>query len=171
MRSKTIAGIIGRLTAFTLVTAGLLVICFISQAGATTVLSDSGFIANAETRTYEMVFDSSSTSDSTIECLATLADLSADSLGFDFLALFITTADHLLGYVVGSGSVAFDATPGVTYYANLIGITSAPLYYGLFGVKVDTVDADAVPIPGSLLLLGSSLVSLGFYRGRNRMPL
>lgn len=167
MRSKTIGGIISRLM-LSIATVGLLAISSATLAGATTVLSDSGFIANTEARTYEMTFADPSNGDPTVACLATLADLSAGSLGFDYLALFINTSDQLQGYVQGSGSISFYATPGVTYFANLIGLTSEPLQYGLFGVKVETFDADAVPIPGSLLLVGSSLLSLCFYRGRHR---
>lgn len=170
MRDKTIAGIIGHRMLSTLATVGFLVIASATLAGATTVLSDSGFIANTETRTYEMTFQNPSNGDSTVACMATLANLSAGLLGFDYLALFIGTSDQLQGYVQGSGSISFNAMPGVTYFANLIGTTSAPLQYGLFGVKVEALDGDAVPIPGSLLLLGSSVLGLCVYRGRRGMP-
>jgi hypothetical protein len=85
--------------------------------------------------------------------------------GFDFLYLSITTATDTVDSIVGPGSFSFIATPGETYFANVFGTPAdiALAGAGLFGIEIK-----AVPIPPSLILLGSSLFGLVLLRRRVR---
>ncbi len=94
--------------------------------------------------------------------LVTLSDLSeAPSFGFEFLYLSITTAADFIDSIVGPGSFTFTAIPGETYFVNVFGVGDGNFFTGLFGVEIA-----AVPIPPSLLLLGSGLLSLIIVRRR-----
>jgi hypothetical protein len=92
----------------------------------------------------------------------TLSDLSFDLLEFEYLALSLNTAKETLGSIVGPGSFTVNLTPGVTYFINLFGVGGGAFDTGLYGIQ-----ASAVPLPGSILLLGSSLLSLLVYKRRN----
>ena len=86
----------------------------------------------------------------------TLSDLSVEpDTGFRFLALAVTSSWELLGYTFGPGSFLFDADPGRTYYANILGIGGGKSWTGEFGLKVE-----AVPIPATLMLFGSGILGL-----------
>jgi hypothetical protein len=131
------------------------------SAGAATVFETTGWIIG-ETGT-GLTFDfEADTAPFTYR--ATLSDLSeAPVFGFDFLFLSITTATDTVDSIVGPGSFTFAATSGETYFANIFGTGGGTVGAGLFGVEVT-----AVPIPPSLILLGSSLIGLVFLRRRVR---
>lgn len=90
----------------------------------------------------------------------TLSDLSvAPDEGFRFLYLALTSSGQLIGSSLGPGSFQFEADPGETYYASVFGIGGGTTWTGVFGLKVATV-----PIPNTLLLLGSGVLGLIFFR-------
>ena len=138
-----------------LVIALALVLILPPCAGATTVFETTGWIIGTDGVNYSFVADQAPY---TYE--ATLADLSdPPTFGFDFIYLKITTATESLepvGSIDKPGSFTFTATPGETYHANLFGIASEEgVNAGLYGIEVATV-----PIPTTLMLLGSGLVGL-----------
>jgi hypothetical protein len=92
----------------------------------------------------------------------TLSDLSFGLLGFDYLALSLSSGTEILQSIEGSGSFNVSLNPGTTYFLNLFGVGGGAFDTGLYGIQ-----ASAVPLPGSILLLGSSLLSLLVYKRRN----
>jgi len=69
------------------------------------------------------------------------------------------------GKLQGPGTFTFNATPG-TYWANVFGITDKPLDIGLYGIRIEQMSVAPVPVPTSILMLGSALVAfVGFGRG------
>ncbi len=94
----------------------------------------------------------------------TLSDLSVGpDTGFRFLFLAVTSKGEWFGYTFGPGSFLFTADPGRTYFANIFGIGGGKTWTGDFGLKVE-----AVPIPTTLMLLGSGLLGLICLRRRAR---
>jgi hypothetical protein len=65
--------------------------------------------------------------------------------------------------IIGPGSFNFAATSGETYFANIFGTGGGSQGAGLFGLEIK-----AVPIPPSLILLGSSILGLILLRRRVR---
>jgi hypothetical protein len=127
-------------------------------AGASLVFETTGWITETTGLSYEFVADTAP-----YTYLATFSDLSEDPFfGFDFLYLSITTATDPVDSIVGPGSFSFPAIPGETYFANVFGTGGGDVEAGLFGLEVT-----AVPIPPSLLLLGSSLLGLVLIRRKN----
>ena len=128
-------------------------------AGASTVFETTGWIVGTEGLNYEFVADTAP-----YTYRATLSDLSENpSFGFEYLFLSITTSTDTVDSIVGPGSFTFAAIPGETYFANIFGTGGGTVGAGLFGVEVT-----AVPIPPSLILLGSSLLGLVLLRRRVR---
>jgi hypothetical protein len=128
-------------------------------AGASTVFETTGWILDTDALTYNFVADTAP-----YTYRATLADLSeAPYFGFDFLYLSITTATDTVDSIVGPGSFTFPAVPGETYFANVFGDAGGDMQAGLFGLEIK-----AVPIPPSLILLGSSVLGLVLIRRRTR---
>jgi len=126
-------------------------------AGASLVFETTGWITETTGLSYEFVADTAP-----YTYLATFSDLSEDPFfGFDFLYLSITTATDVVDSIVGPGSFSFAAIPGETYFANVFGTGGGDVEAGLFGLEVT-----AVPIPPSVLLLGSSLLGLVLIRRR-----
>ena len=129
-----------------------------SFAGASTVFEiidrvsgiDSfsySFSANVEPYTYQV----------------TLSDLSVEpEEGFRFLFLSLTSNGQLFGSSFGPGSFLFEADPRRTYNASLFGIGGGNSWTGEFRLKVE-----AVPLPNSILLLGTGILGLLFLK-RNR---
>lgn len=131
------------------------------SAGASTVFETTGWITETTGLTYEFEADTAP-----FTYVATLSDLSEEPyFGFTFLYLSITTATETVDTIVGSGSFSFSAIPGETYFANVFGTPDdeALAGAGLFGIEVT-----AIPIPPSLILLGSSLFGLVLLRRRVR---
>ena len=128
-------------------------------AGASTVFETTGWIQETTGLNFEFHADTAP-----FTYRATLSDLSEDPFfGFDFLFLSITTATDTVDSIVGPGSFTFAAIPGETYFANIFGTGGGTVGAGLFGVEVT-----AVPIPPSLILLGSSVLGLVLLRRRVR---
>ena len=128
-------------------------------AGASTVFETTGWIQETIGLNFDFVADTAP-----YTYRATLSDLSEDPLfGFDLLYLSITTATGTVDSIVGPGSFPFAAIPGETYFANIFGTGGGTVGAGLFGLEVT-----AVPIPPSLILLGSSLLGLVLLRRRVR---
>jgi len=96
---------------------------------------------------------------------ATLTDLSSYPLSFASLYLSITSATGILvpfNEITNSGSFLFDVTAGTKYFAHVVGQGDGDFdLKGLYGLKVESV-----PIPASVVLLGSVL--LGFIGIRRR---
>ena len=128
-------------------------------AGASTVFETTGWITETTGLTFEFVADTAP-----FTYTATLSDLSQDPFfGFEFLFLSITTSTDTVDSIVGPGSFSFAAIPGETYFANIFGTGGGTVGAGLFGLEVT-----AVPIPPSLILLGSSVLGLVLLRRRVR---
>jgi hypothetical protein len=129
------------------------------SAGAATVFETTGWIQETTGLTFDFVADTAP-----FTYTATLSDLSETPIfGFDFLYLSITTSTGIVDSIVGPGTFSFLATPGETYFANVFGTGGGDVGAGLFGVEIK-----AVPIPPSLILLGSSLFGLVLLRRRVR---
>jgi hypothetical protein len=85
-----------------------------------------------------------------------------DSTPFNELRFAITNPPGRIGSADGAGGTAlftFEGTPGVTYTAHIVGVLGSPSAIGGFGAQVS-----AIPIPPSLLLLGSGLIGLVILR-------
>ena len=128
-------------------------------ADASTVFETTGWIQETTGLTFDFVADTAP-----FTYTATLSDLSETPIfGFDFLYLSITTSTGIVDSIVGPGTFSFLATPGETYFANVFGTGGGTVGAGLFGLEVT-----AVPIPPSLILLGSSILGLVLLRRRVR---
>lgn len=128
--------------------------------GATTVFETTGWIIDTGGDNFDFVADQGP-----YTYQATLSDLSVSPFfGFKFLFLQISTATENVGYIEELGSFTFTAEPGETYYANVFGTAGGGyVNAGLFGVEVSTI-----PIPATLILLGSGLVGLLALRRKSR---
>ena len=126
---------------------------------AATVFETTGFINGVEGVSHPFTADVGP-----FEYEATLTDLSSDPLSFTSLYLSITTASDILvpfTKITNSGSFLFNAIAGTTYFAHVFGQGGGAFDTGLYGLKVESV-----PIPASVVLLGSVL--LGFIGIRRR---
>ena len=130
--------------------------------GATTVFETTGWIIGPLPGAYNFDFVADQ---SPYTYKATLSDLSILPFGFDVLFLQISTATDSVGSIFDHGSFTFTAVPDETYYANVFGVASEESIYnaGLFGVEVT-----AIPIPATLMLLGSGLVGLLVLKRKSR---
>jgi hypothetical protein len=131
---------------------------------ASVVYEDVGFIRGVgyESDSFTVASDGS--------YRVTLTDFSFPS-EFDQLSLSITTYKSEINFIEGAGWFDFEASSGITYYANVYGVAGGPLDLGLYGVGVEALSAPVshVPLPASLLLMSSALVVLGaFGRGGNK---
>ena len=127
--------------------------------GATTVFETTGWIIDTEGDSFDFVAD-----EGPYTYQATLSDLSESPFfGFEFLYLMISTATGTVGSIDAPGSFTFTAVPDETYYANVFGNAGGKYNTGLFGVEVTTI-----PLPATLMLLGSGLVGLLALRRKSR---
>jgi hypothetical protein len=79
-------------------------------------------------------------------------------------AVTTTAPISLIDVAFGEGGMdmfTFEGDPDVQYWANIFALTSRPCCVGLFGAEVSLI-----PIPPSLLLLGSGLAGLVILRRR-----
>ena len=124
-------------------------------AGASTVLEETGFIFGFSGENYSFVADQTP-----LVYKVTLTDFEFPA-PFDFLGVAITTSTDKVAELLAPGMTTFDVELGTTYFANVLGNAADPSGAGLFGINIT-----AVPIPPSLILLGSSLLGLIFLRRR-----
>ena len=121
------------------------------------VFETTGWIIGTDAVTYPIIADVAP-----FEYLVILSDLSkAPWFGFDSLYLSITTATEFIKDIFGPGSFTFTAMPNETYFVNVFGVGGGQFDTGLFGVEIT-----AVPIPASILLFGSGILSMVFFRRR-----
>ena len=126
---------------------------------AATVFETTGFITGVEGVSHPFTADVGP-----FKYEATLTDLSSTPLSFSSLYLSITTATDILvpfTQITNSGSFLFNAIADTTYFAHVFGKGGGAFGTGLYGLKVESV-----PIPASVVLLGSVL--LGFIGIRKR---
>lgn len=138
--------------AFLCVLAVILVLMMPPCLGATTVFETTGWIIGNGGDNFDFVADQAP-----YTYQATLSDLSeVPYFGFDFLYLMISHGTETVGSITTSGSFTFTAVPDDTYFANVFGTAGGgSINAGLFGVEVT-----AIPIPTTLMLLGSGLLVL-----------
>jgi hypothetical protein len=126
-------------------------------AGAATVLEETGFIFGFGGENYSFV------ADETPEVYQlTLTDFEFPA-AFDFLGVAITTSTDKVAELLAPGITTFDVVLGTTYFVNVLGNAADPPGAGLFGVEIT-----AIPIPPSLILLGTSVFGLILLRRRVR---
>jgi hypothetical protein len=131
-----------------------------AHAAASTVFETTGWIIGTQGFNYEFVADQTP-----LTYRVTLSDLSIpDNFGFEFLYLSITLGSTtFVKDITGPGSFTYEAILGETYFANVFGVGGGNLEAGLFGIEIA-----AVPIPTTLILLGSGLLGLIYVRRRKR---
>lgn len=140
----------------------VVLICGLSlaaQASTVTPFATTNFVIGSETINQPFMVTEAGT------YKATIADFSAPT-SFDTLLFAITTTGPISFIDIADGAGGMDmftfaGTPGVQYWANIVAQLSSPTSIGLFGAEVSQI-----PIPPSLLMLGSGLVSLVVLRRR-----
>jgi hypothetical protein len=99
---------------------------------------------------------------------ATLTDLGPDAglPPLETLIFAVSTTSEVLGFTNVEGTFLLYLTPGINYFANVAAsagsVPGTSMELGLFGASVvsSVGVSSGVPIPASLLLLGSGLVAL-----------
>ena len=148
----------------TVLLIALLVFPTLAAASTSTVFETTGWITESEGLVYNFTADTAP-----FLYKATITDLSIDPyFGFDFLFLSISTAVDVIDFLVvdlnvGQGSFTFDAVPGTSYFANVFGTGAGQQDSGNFGLLIQ-----GVPIPTSLMLLGSGLFGIVLLRRKMR---
>jgi len=86
---------------------------------------------------------------------------------FQFISLSITRGGAMIDSLTGPGSFTFSVEKDASYVANVLGvpgqIPGTDQSAGLFNLQIT-----AVPIPGSIMLLGSGMLGLVVLRRRRR---
>lgn len=139
----------------------ILSICLIPSAGVaapTTVYESAGTIFGTQAFNFEFDADIPPPT-----YRATLTDLSESPLGFEFLGLFISTSTQNVGSRTTAGSFNFTVTPGKTYFGDVVGVATGDINAGRFGVKIE-----AIPIPQTLMLLATGIMTIIFIRRRKQ---
>ena len=98
--------------------------------------------------------------------MATLTDYERPA-AFDYLYFYAVSSGDILGEAVatgGSGSASFLVDAGRAFTVAILGNTDDTIQAGLFNFKMS---GTPVPIPASLLLLGSGLVALTALKRRH----
>ncbi len=139
--------------------------CLTSAQAAIIVYEDVDFIKGTDTRSESFTIKQAGSYQ------VTLSDFRFPK-SFTELDLLIGTAASKefhgdeVGSIKGPGIFTFNAIAG-TYWANVLGITDKPLDIGLYGIRIEQMNSvSAVPLPTSILMLGSALVAfVGFGRG------
>jgi hypothetical protein len=132
-------------------------------SGGSTILETTGWITESP---QGLVFDF--WLEPASSCTATISDLSYEEHGFGFQDLFmsISTAKEKFGATDEAGTIQFTTgEKGNTYFANIFGLpVEGGRGAGNFGLHIEAVHASLptsqVPIPGSLVLLGSGLMGV-----------
>jgi hypothetical protein len=130
----------------------------LGRAHADTVLFDSsGFIRGTQAFTDTFNLTAPGTLTVTLTNVAWPAQLA--SLNF-----LLSSDQGVMGKEVGSGKYSFDIKTGGNVFAQWFGTAQGPLNAGVYSLRIDfhPLGETAVPIPPSLLLLGSGLVFLWF---------
>lgn len=117
--------------------------------GAATVLEETGYIFGFSGENYSFVADQTP-----LVYSVTLTDFEFPA-AFDYLGVAITTSTDKVAELLAPGMTTFNAEPGTTYFANILGNAANPPGAGLFGINIT-----AVPVPPTLLLLGSGIFAL-----------
>ncbi len=126
-------------------------------AGASIVLEETDFMFGVSGENYSFLADQTP-----LVYKVTLTDMEFPA-AFDFLGVAITTSTDIIAQLLTPGTTTFDVEFGTTYFANVLGIAATPPGTGLFGIKIEPV-----PIPSSLILLGSNVLGLVLLRRRVR---
>jgi hypothetical protein len=142
---------------FAFVLLGSLVLA--AHASTVVPFSQTSFVIGFET------FNQGFTVPEAGEYMATIVDFETP-VAFNTLLFAVTTTDPLgfIDFVEGAGgegSFIFTGDPGVNYVANIVAKTGYWGGIGLFGAQVNLI-----PIPQTLLLLGSGLIGLVIVRRR-----
>jgi hypothetical protein len=127
-----------------------------AASAATVVYEDVGFISGTEYYSHSFTVESAGTYE------ATLTDFVFPA-SFSELGFAMTTSTDTLFELDGPGSFQFAASPGTTYYASVFGVAGGALDLGLYGIDISNITAagvPSVPLPGTLLMMASSLVVL-----------
>ena len=134
--------------------------CLTSAHAATIVYEDVDFIKGTDTRSELFTIEQAGSYQ------VTLSDFQFPKSFLELDLLIGTSLAPESGKIHGPGAFTFNATPG-TYWANILGITDKPLDIGLYGIRIEQLSqVSAVPVPTSILMLGSALVAfVGFGRG------
>ena len=137
-------------------TLGVMLLVGSLPAFGMTIFEVSGVIEGTDIANYAFTAD-----EGPFHYVAFLEDQSEAPLtGFDFLFMSITTATENLGSITGPGSVAFDAVPHETYYANIFGTGGGKTQSGMYHIKI----VNNVPEPATLFFLLSSVLILVAWR-------
>lgn len=137
---------------------GALVWC--AQASAAEVLFEStGFVDGQQSFVTPLDLSSSGTLTITLSNIAWPEQLSS-------LNLVVGNASGLLGPEMGAGAETFNVAAG-RVYAQWFGTAQGPLDLGVYWLNIEfqpTGGVTPVSLPGSLLLLASGLLLLGWQR-------
>ena len=130
-----------------------------AQASTVVPFSQTSFVIGFET------FNQGFTVPEAGDYRATIVDFATPWV-FDTLLFAITTTGPLSFIDIvdgagGAGSFTFTGDPGVNYVANIVANTGHWGGIGLFGAQVNLI-----PIPQTLLLLGSGIIGLVLVRRR-----
>jgi hypothetical protein len=133
-----------------------------AHASTVTPFATTNFVIGSETLNQPFMVTEAGT------YKATIADFgnSTPFDTFDTLLFAVTTTGPIsfVDIADGAGTMdmfTFTGTPGVQYWANIVALLGSPTAVGLFGAEVSLI-----PIPPSLLLLGSGLLGLVVMRRR-----
>ena len=133
--------------------------CFSGAHAATIVYEDVDFIKGSDTRSESFLIKQAGSYQ------VTLSDFQFPKSFTELDLLIGTSVAPNSGSIHGPGTFSFNATPG-TYWANVFGIADKPFDIGLYGIRIEQISMSPVPLPASILLLGSALVAfVSFGRG------
>jgi hypothetical protein len=122
-----------------------------SYLHASTVFDTTGWIIGKQGFSYDFNADIEP-----FEYKATITDLSiSPTFGLTDIFLSISTATEVIDSRFGEGSIIFPVVEGNTYFANVFANGAGLLESGNYGLLIETM-----PIPTTLILLGSGLIYL-----------
>ncbi len=139
-----------------LIAAVVTILVLPNFAGASNVLDVTDSFSAPDIETYSFIADQTP-----LKYLVALTDFNF-LYPFDTLSVLITQAGNEVTRLLSPGTKTFDAEIGLTYFATVAGIPSAPPG-GTFNLNIT-----AVPIPQGLTLMVSGLFAIVFLRRRLR---